>query len=657
MVRQLGDVNHAVLAGQQLDKRAEVHDAHDLARVHLANLDVLRDALDDAARLVGCFRVGGGDEHAAVVLDVNLHAGFGNNLVDHLAAGSDNLANLLRIDGEADNLGRVLAQFLARLADAAEHLFEDEQAALERLRQRGFENRAVNARNLDVHLDGGDAVHRASDLEVHVAQEVFQALNVGQDSHLARLHVLNQAHRDARDRRVNRHARVHQGQGGTAHGRHGGRAVGGQDFAHQAHCVGELFLRGDDGQQCALRQCAVADFAATGALEAPRFARGVRRHIVVVDVALEVLAGQAIQHLTLAGRAQRGHGQRLRLTTGKHGRAMHARQHAHFAPNRADFRHAAAVGTNALLDNLLAHDFLVQVVQRISDFGFALRELLRQRFDGFLLHLRFTRLTLLTVEGVEHPHALVVGEFAHGLLHVVAGHVQRHFDLFLADFRHNLVLELNELLDVLVAEHDGVEHRRFADLVRARFHHHDGVLRAGKVNVHIALCALLFIGVDDVLPVHAADNHRARRAVPRDFADRQRDGRTDHRGDFRRHILLNAQHGHNNLHIVAHSLVEQGAQRAVDQAAGQGRLFGRTAFTLDEAAGNLAHRVLLFLHVHSQREEVHAGTGGRRHRRVHHHDGIAQMHPDGASRLFAVFAEFQRQLAARQIHAVLFAFH
>ena len=191
MVRQLGDVNHTVLAGQQLHKSAEVHDAHDLARVHLANLDVLRDALDDAARLVGSFRVGGGDEHAAVVLDVNLHAGFGNNLVDHLAAGSDNLANLLRIDGEADNLGRVLAQFLARLADAAEHLFEDEQATLERLRQRGFQNRAVNARNLDIHLDGGDAVHGTSDLEVHVAQEVFQALNVGQDSHLAGLHVLN----------------------------------------------------------------------------------------------------------------------------------------------------------------------------------------------------------------------------------------------------------------------------------------------------------------------------------------------------------------------------------------------------------------------------------------------------------------------------------
>ena len=106
----------------------------------------------------------------------------------------------------------------------------------------------------------------------------------------------------------------------------------------------------------------MANFAAAGALEAPRFARGVRRHVVVVDVALEILAGQAIQHLTLAGRAQRGHGQRLRLTTGEHGRAMHARQHAHFAPNRADFRHAAAVRTNALLDNLLAHDFLVQVV-------------------------------------------------------------------------------------------------------------------------------------------------------------------------------------------------------------------------------------------------------------------------------------------------------
>ena len=35
--------------------------------------------------------------------------------------------------------------------------------------------------HLDVHLEGGDALLGAGDLEVHVAERVFEALDVGQD--------------------------------------------------------------------------------------------------------------------------------------------------------------------------------------------------------------------------------------------------------------------------------------------------------------------------------------------------------------------------------------------------------------------------------------------------------------------------------------------
>ena len=73
---------------------------------------------------------------------------------------------------------------------------------------------------------------------------------------------------------------------------------------------------------------------------------------------------------------------------------MHARQHAHFAPNRADFRHAAAIGTNALLDNLLAHDFLVQVVQGVGHLGVAAGEDIGKVLDGLGLHLLLTLLAL-----------------------------------------------------------------------------------------------------------------------------------------------------------------------------------------------------------------------------------------------------------------------
>src|SRR5699024_5292671 len=82
LVGELGDVEHAVLAGQQLDEGADGDDAHHLAGVLLADLHAVGDALDDLAGLGRSLGVGGGDEDAAVVLDVDLDARVGDDLVD-----------------------------------------------------------------------------------------------------------------------------------------------------------------------------------------------------------------------------------------------------------------------------------------------------------------------------------------------------------------------------------------------------------------------------------------------------------------------------------------------------------------------------------------------------------------------------------------------
>jgi hypothetical protein len=61
---------------------------------------------------------------------------------------------------------------------------------------------------------------------------------------------------------------------------------------------------------------------------------------------------------------------------------------------------------------------------------------------------------------------------------------------------------------------------------------------------------------------------------------------------------------HDDLDFVLEALDEQRADRTVDQAGNQGFLFRRTAFALEEAAGDLAGGVGLFLVVDGQREEV-----------------------------------------------------
>ena len=117
----------------------------------------------------------------------------------------------------------------------------------------------------------------------------------------------------------------------------------------------------------------------------------------------------------------------------------------------------------------------------------------------------------------------------------------------------------------------------------------------------------------------------------------------------RRNILLDGQNRSHDLHIIAHALIEQRAQRTVNQSGGQRRLFGRTAFAFDETAGDLAHGVHLLFEVNAQREEVLTLAGRIARRRVDHDHRVAQADDHRSVSLTAVLAKFHNQRATRQL--------
>ena len=102
----------------------------------------------------------------------------------------------------------MLGQLGSRRIDHLGHLPEDELAGDLRLRQRVAHDVERHARDLDVHLERGDSVLRAGDLEVHVAEMVLDARDIGEDDVVITL--LDQAHRDTRDGVLDRYAGVHQ---------------------------------------------------------------------------------------------------------------------------------------------------------------------------------------------------------------------------------------------------------------------------------------------------------------------------------------------------------------------------------------------------------------------------------------------------------------
>ena len=176
----------------------------------------------------------------------------------------------------------------------------------------------------------------------------------------------------------------------------------------------------------------------------------------MMDVALEVLIAQSVKRLSFTDGTQCGDCKSLGLTTRKNSAAMGTRENANITPDGADFRDLAAVGTDALIQDLSAHNFLVQIVKGILDFTFTLRETFAQCGEGFFFDLSFTILTLFAFKGFKSPNALVVRKFAYSGLNVVTGGDQRNDFLFLADLGNNRFLEGNELFDLFMTEEDRI---------------------------------------------------------------------------------------------------------------------------------------------------------------------------------------------------------
>ena len=95
------DVKQAVLAGKELDEGTEGLDADNAAQVLLAHLGDLDDGLDAGGGVLGS-TIGAGDEDVTVLLDVNRGARVILDATDDLAAGADDVANLVSRDLDGD---------------------------------------------------------------------------------------------------------------------------------------------------------------------------------------------------------------------------------------------------------------------------------------------------------------------------------------------------------------------------------------------------------------------------------------------------------------------------------------------------------------------------------------------------------------------------
>ncbi len=395
-------------------------------------------------------------------------------------------------------------------------------------------------------------------------------------------------------------------------------------------------------------ELAVTDLAALGTAEASGFTDRVGREVIVQQERLFIRSRQRIDVLLILAGTESGHHQALRLAAGEQCRAVGARQHADLADDVAHRLGVAAVDALAGVQDVPADDLGFQLLEHVGDAELVVFRLLPVREE--VRHHLF-------LDGADRCVALLLDRDRVGLAQVFLGET-KHFLLDRGivdrdDFARLLGGLLGELddrvdhrLEVAMAEHDRTEHDVFVEFFRFRLHHQHGVGGAGDHEVELGLGHLVERRVQNVFVIGEADAGSADRTLEGRTRQRQRRGRCHQRHDIRIVLHIMRENGDDHLGLVAPAVDEQRADRAVDQTGNQRFLLGRTALTLEIAAGNAARGVGLFLVVDSERQEVDAlarrlrGNDGREHHGLaigRHHGTIglagdlAGFQPEGTS--------------------------
>src|SRR4051794_10071849 len=110
-------------------------------------------------------------------------------------------------------------------------------------------------------------------------------------------------------------------------------------------------------------ELAMPDLAAAGEADPAGLADREGREVIVKQEGFLVSPFQRIDILLVVAGAERRHHQGLGLAAGEQRRAMGAGEDADLADDRPDVGKAAAVDAGAGLDNVAAHDLLLDILE------------------------------------------------------------------------------------------------------------------------------------------------------------------------------------------------------------------------------------------------------------------------------------------------------
>ena len=390
----------------------------------------------------------------------------------------------------------------------------------------------------------------------------------------------------------------------------------------------------------------MADFTPPRCPHAAGFTDRIGREIIVQHEVLFAGAFEAVDKLFILAGTQRCDHQSLRFTAGEQRRTMGARQRTDFGHDGAHGFEIAPVDAPPGVEHRIAHHIGFEIVEQIA-------KLVGGKFALALAHKLFRRL------GADFGDA-VAAEMLFGDMKCRCeigtaggfqgfqqrrGFIDRNAARFLGGAFGQTDDRVDHRLHALVAEHHGAEHHLLRQFFRFGFDHQHRIGRARHHEIERGIGHIVDRRIEAVFPVDIANAGSPDGPEERDA----RKGQCRGRGHQRHHIgiafQIMAQHLSHHLRFVAIALGEERADRPVDQARDQGFAFGRRAFALEIAAGNLAGRIIAFLVIHGEGEEIHAFARGGGADYGGQHNRLAISHQNGAVSLTRHLSGFEGERA------------
>src|SRR5579859_247540 len=645
------DVEEAVGAGEELDECAKLRQANDFAEIGFADFGGGGDVADHLQGRIAAGAAGGEDMHGTVFEDIDFDAGGLDNGLDFLAARTDEVADLVLRNLQLEEARGVGGNFRARLAERLLHGVQDLQTGFLRLREGFAHHGDADAENLDVHLERGDSCASARDFEVHVAVVIFGAGDICEDRIL--LVITNdEAHGDPGAGRLQRNAGIHESERAAANGGHRRRTIGFENVRDEAHGVGEVRLGRKQIDERALRESAVADFAASRAAKEFDFADAKRREVVVQHEAIElILLEEQVEalHVFLGAESQRG--ESLRFAAGKERGTVHAGEQADFAGNMPNLIERAAIRTAAGVQNIIAEDVLAKALKgalgKDALFIHFLLGLLGDGLDDFILQfidevVALFLGVLLGVESVVQLRAILFLEvFVDGLVE----RERRDDNLDRLELRVELLTGGDDLLDLRVAKFESIDDGFFGDFERAGLDHDNGFFGSGDDDVQQALLLFSNRRVGHELAIQQTNADASNGLLKRQIGTIGRSGSGSNGNHVGIIVAVRGEHHRHNLRFVAPGLRKERAHGTVNQARGEDFLFRRTPFALEETSGNFPGGIRIFAIVDGQRKKV-AVVGHGRHAGGSEHDGVTVSRRNCAVGLLGNLSSFENEGAA-----------